>query len=133
MAEKQKSIRTPLARAKGLGSARDGTMHWWAARVTSVALVPLCLYLLFYAPSFLPEDRADVLALVSAPVMSLALLLTIIVGFYHAALGVQVIVEDYVHHEGWKLSCLIASKIFFFATGAAAIYALLLIDFGKTG
>jgi succinate dehydrogenase / fumarate reductase membrane anchor subunit len=126
----QESIRTPLARARGLGSAKESVHHWWMMRVTSVALLPLLAYLAMHANNFLlsPQDFAYLVSVIGAPVMAVVLILTILLGFYHACLGVQVIIEDYVHKELLKYPCLIFNTVFFFFAGVAGIYAVLYIS-----
>jgi succinate dehydrogenase / fumarate reductase membrane anchor subunit len=127
----EKSIRTPLGRARGLGSAKDGTAHWWMQRVTSVMLIPLCLYILFHLHYFLPDPYSLplLIAVLGDPVMSIALSLSILIGFYHAYLGVQVIIEDYVHQPAAKLACILFNAVFFFFAGFACLYSLFYIAF----
>ena len=93
------SLRTPLSQAKGLGSAKEGAHHWWAQRLTSVALVPLTLWLVFTLASWGEVSYVEVIEWMQSPLVAVGLALLVIVLFYHAQLGLQVIVEDYVH--GW--------------------------------
>lgn len=131
--DQQHSIRTPLGRARGLGSAHDGTHHWWMQRVSAIALAPLVLYLLINLRYFLSPSYADVIVFVASPDISLALILFTIASFYHAKLGVQVIIEDYIHTPLLKVTALLAN-IFFFSGGAiAAISAIVYINFGVYG
>ena len=133
--KKQASIRTPLGKARGLGSARDGTMHWWALRVTSVMMIPLFFYIAGHARYFLPipQDWLNLIILLNDPYLMLALILTVVISYYHAALGVQTIIEDYVHSEKSKIICLLLNKAFFFVAGAVCVYALLYINFALYG
>jgi succinate dehydrogenase / fumarate reductase, membrane anchor subunit len=131
MTDDKKSIRTPLGRARGMGSAKGGTHHWWMQRVTAVALVPLVLVLLGLSRRLLPDPQnlGDLIALIQTPWVAALLAAGIIIGFYHAALGMQVIIEDYVHSEGSKIVSLMLNKIFFFFAGIAALAALCSIAF----
>lgn len=127
------SIRTPLGRARGLGSSREGTHHWWMQRVTSIALVPLSLYWLFQLKHITDTDQAGFTAWLGQPVNGIAAILFIIASFYHAMLGIQVIIEDYVHGEGVKLAALLLNKLAFFALGATCVFAVLYINFAPVG
>lgn len=122
-------IRTPLGKARGLGTAKDGTGHWWMQRVTSVMLIPLTLYILAHLGRLLPDPLAltNLVATIGSPGMSLALILGIVAGFYHGWLGVQVIIEDYVHGEEIKLAALLGNTMFFLFLGAASVYSVLYI------
>lgn len=133
--EKQSSIRSPLGRARGLGSAKDGTHHWIMTRLTSVLLLPLGLFFLYQAQYFLPQpkDYTSLIVQIADPLTALALVLFILTGFYHAALGVQAIIEDYVHSEGAKISLLFLNKISFFTLGVTAVFAVIYITFALYG
>ncbi|MEM7304466.1 MAG: succinate dehydrogenase, hydrophobic membrane anchor protein [Pseudomonadota bacterium] len=93
------SLRTPLSTAKGLGSAKEGAHHWWMQRLTSIALVPLMLWLVISLALLGNMSYESAVAWVKSPFVAVGLSLVIVVMFYHVQLGVQVIVEDYVH--GW--------------------------------
>ncbi len=124
------SLVTPLNRVLGLGSAKDGTEHWWGQRVSAVALAVLGIWLaigLAGLPSF---DHAAIAAFVSAPLNSVMLLLTVLTLCYHSQLGVQIVVEDYVHSAGLKVATLIASTFAHFVLAAAGAFAVLKIAFG---
>lgn len=90
------NTRTPLSRVKGLGSAKEGTGHFWSQRVTAVALVPMIVWLCFSIASLPGMDYVTIREWLSGPFTSIVMILLIIAGFYHARLGLQVIVEDYV-------------------------------------
>ena len=103
-------LRSPLGRARGLGSARAGSTHWWAQRLTAVALVPLTLWFIWSMLRLTGASQADVQDWLSSP-LRLALLLSLIVAtFHHLQLGLQVVIEDYVHHDGLKLASILAAK-----------------------
>lgn len=131
MSSNKDAIRTPLGRARGLGSAKGGTHHWWVQRVTSVALIPLSLYFLFNLRGVTQGDYALFLAFMRDPCTAVVAILFIISSFYHAALGVQVIIEDYVHAEGLKIACLLLNKLSFLFLGAASLFAIIFISFGR--
>ncbi|GJM10972.1 MAG: succinate dehydrogenase membrane anchor subunit [Lysobacteraceae bacterium] len=94
------SLRTPLGKAIGLGSAQSGAHHWWMQRVTAVALIPLALWFVWSLMSLLGADQATVQAWISQPLNAAMLMALVIAMFYHAQLGLQVVIEDYVH-TGW--------------------------------
>lgn len=123
-------LRTPLARARGLGSAKEGVNHWWAQRVTAVALVPLTLWFVVSLLTVLGEDYAQVVAWIGSPLNTVLLVAFLFSTFYHAYLGLQVVIEDYVHTEAAKLATLLATKFLLILLGAAAILAVLRIAFG---
>lgn len=125
------SLRSPLGRVLGSGSAKDGTAHWWAQRVSAIALVPLTLWL-FFSLLLLPGlDYATVRAWLSLPVSGFLSVLTVAVLAYHAYLGTTVVVEDYVHGEGLKVLSLIALKFLYVLCAGAGIFAVLRVAFGS--
>ena len=119
------SIRTPLARARGLGSAKDGVAHWWAQRITAVALVPLTLWLGVSIAARAGAGHEEVLAWLSSPVAAVAVVLFLGALFYHSQLGLQVVIEDYVHSEWLKLATLVVLQFAHIVVAAAAIFAVL--------
>lgn len=124
------SFRTPLGTARGLGSAKAGTGHWWAQRVTAVALIPLSLW---FAVSVLQLTHADYVVTVNwlhTPYVAVLLSLFLATLFYHAYLGVQVVVEDYVHTEWLKIVTLLLIKFATVLLAAAGIFTALRIAFG---
>ncbi|MCU0809109.1 MAG: succinate dehydrogenase, hydrophobic membrane anchor protein [Candidatus Contendobacter sp.] len=121
------SIRTPLAHVRGLGTAKDGTHHWWLQRVTSIALVPLVLWFVISLLSISRVDYPTFQAWLSNPIragLMVALLATV---FYHAHLGMQVIYEDYVRPESKKFIAVLATQFVLFLLGAISIVAVLKI------
>src|SRR5215469_15220862 len=122
-------LRSPLGRALGLGSAKEGVAHWWAQRVTAVALVPLLLWFVVSLIALTGADQKAVVAWLHAPFPAIVTVLLLIAGFYHMSLGVQVVIEDYVHDEWIKISALVLNKLVAFALAATGIFAVLRIAF----
>ena len=123
------TYRTPRARVSGLGSARQGSNHWWIHRITSVALVPLTLLFAIPFARALGGEHADVLALYQHPFHAIVAVLFIGVGFHHLMQGLQVVIEDYVHAKSWRTGLLLGNSMFCFAFGLAGIFAVLKIAF----
>src|SRR5262249_16806143 len=125
-----KPLRSDLARARGLGSAKEGVQHWWAQRLTALALVPLGLWFVASLIAHLGLDRAAAAAWLRQPgVVGLAALL-IVAMFHHAQLGLQVVIEDYVGHEAVKLAAIILVKAVAILLATASLVALLTIAIG---
>ena len=103
-------LRSPLGRARGLGSARAGSKHWWAQRVTAVALVPLTIWFVWSILHLTGASRIDVADWMSSPVQLALMLALIAATFHHLQLGLQVVIEDYVHQEAAKLGLVLAMK-----------------------
>ena len=123
------SMRTPLGFARGLGSAKDGTHHWWMQRVTSVIMVPLMLW---FVISLLTVSRVDYPTLqywMSRPWNAGLLLALLTTMFYHASLGMQVVYEDYVRPECRKVMAILITNLVLLVLGAVAIVAVLKIAF----
>ncbi len=123
------SLVSPLNRVLGLGSAKGGSEHWWVQRLSSVALVPLGLWLLIALAGLPSFDYASVSAWLSGPLNSILLILLVLTMTHHSYLGVQVVVEDYVR-GATKTVTLIASTLAHLFAGCAAIYSVLRIGFG---
>ena len=125
------SLRTPLSKVRGLGSAKDGTDHWWHQRVTAVANIPLVLIFTFVIINSIGKPHAEVAALLGSPLVVIALVLMIGSLTWHMRLGMQVIIEDYVHSEGRKIACLLANTFFSAAIAVAGIFAVLKLGFAS--
>ena len=123
------SLRSPLARVRHLGSARDGTNHWWAQRVTAIALVPLVVWFVISVISLVGADHAAFVAWAGSPISGALLVLLIAATFHHAALGLQVVIEDYVHHEGAKIAGLLLVKGACLLLGVIAVLSVLSLMF----
>jgi succinate dehydrogenase / fumarate reductase membrane anchor subunit len=132
-AVKTPSIRTPLGHARGLGSARKGMHHWWMQRMTALALIPLSLYWLSCPRCITTPDYANFINWIGYPGVSIAAILFILASFYHAALGMRVILEDYIHGEGMKAILLLLNDLFFFFLGVTALFAIAYINFALYG
>jgi succinate dehydrogenase / fumarate reductase, membrane anchor subunit len=103
-------LRSPLGRARGLGSARAGSKHWWAQRLTAVALVPLTLWFIWSVLRLAGASQTDVQDWMASPVRLALMLALIAATFHHLQLGLQVVIEDYVPNEGVKLASVLAVK-----------------------
>ncbi len=124
-------MRTALGKVRGLGSAGNGTAHWWAHRLTSLALVPLAVWFVVSIAALAGADHATIVAWIANPFTAVLLALVVIAGFYHLKLSGQTILEDYVHHEGLKIASLILLSFACTAVGLASIFAILKISFGS--
>ena len=123
-------LRTPLARARGLGSARDGLHHWWAQRLTAIALIPLVVWFAISLVMLSGADYGMARAWIGSPLVMVLLILTIVIGLHHGQLGLQVVIEDYVHGDGWKLALIVAVRFVAVVFGLGAVVAILRIGFG---
>jgi succinate dehydrogenase / fumarate reductase membrane anchor subunit len=127
------SLQNPLGRARGLGSAKDGTHHWMMQRLTAFAMIPLTLFMAYALHQITAANYTTFVVWITQPMVAIALILFVLISFYHAALGLQVIIEDYVHTPGLKILILIFNKLFFFTLGVACLYAIVAINAGFKG
>ncbi len=124
------SMRTPLSRVRYHGAAHSGTSHFWRQRLTSVALIPLTLGGIFIVTSLLGRNQTTAAQVLGSPIVAITALLFIGTSIYHMWLGMQVIIEDYVHHELTKIGLLIANTFFCILVGFASAYAIFQLAFG---
>ncbi len=123
------TYRTPRARVSGLGSAGQGTHHWWLQRISALALIPLAVLFIVPFAGVLGSEHGAVLTLYAHPFHALVAVLFIAVAFRHLALGLQVVIEDYVHAKAWRTGLLVGNTMFCFAFGLAGVFAVLKIAF----
>ena len=124
------SVRSPLSRVLGLGSAKDGTGHWWAQRVTAVALIPLTLWFVFSLLTLPGLDYETVHTWLSVPITGFLAVLLVAVLAYHSYLGTTVIVEDYVTTSGMKILSLMVLLFLYVLAGGGGIFSILRVVFG---
>ncbi|HZD26151.1 MAG TPA: succinate dehydrogenase, hydrophobic membrane anchor protein [Alphaproteobacteria bacterium] len=124
------SIRTPLSRVRGLGSAKDGTGHWWAQRLTAVAMVPLVIWLAVSLAALAGAEWQRVADWLASPLVALPMILFLIAGFWHLKLGLQVVIEDYIHTEWLKIALLLANTFVVVILAGAAILSVLKLLIG---
>lgn len=122
--------RSPLGRVRAYGSAKEGVHHWWAQRLTALALVPLTVWFVGAVIGLAGADYATTRAWIAQPAQAIALVLLIVATFHHGQLGLQVVIEDYVHHEGLRIALIVLVKAAAAVAGAAATLAVLRIALG---
>ena len=123
-------FRTEAKRVRGLGSAKDGTEHFWRQRLTAMANIPLLLFFVGFVVSLNGASHEEVIAAVSHPLTAVMLIAVIGSAFLHMKLGMQVVIEDYIHGEGAKIVLLFLNSVFAFGSGLIAVFAILKISFG---
>ncbi|MGR9012566.1 MAG: succinate dehydrogenase, hydrophobic membrane anchor protein [Gammaproteobacteria bacterium] len=123
--------RTPLSRVRGLGSAKSGTTHWWMQRITAAALIPLSFWLIYFMGLSLTAPYQQTIDWLASPINSACIVAWIIAVFYHAALGLQVVIEDYVAAEGPKIiSIWVANLAFLFLAISALLAVFRVVSIG---
>jgi succinate dehydrogenase / fumarate reductase membrane anchor subunit len=125
-------MRSPLAHARGLGPAKSGgTAHWWAQRLTSMALLPLMLWFVVSVIGLVGADHGAYVGWLSDPGNTLLMVLMVVTFFYHSEQGLHVVIEDYVQSEVGKISALMAVKAFSYIGGIASLLAIFRVSFGS--
>ena len=124
------SLRSPLAAARGLGSAKSGTHHWWLQRVTAVALVPLTIWFVIGLIVHAGAPYEEMRAWIGSPITATLMISLLFAMFYHAQLGLQVVIEDYIHGHGCKIAVLWLVKGAAFFFGAAAVFSVVKLAIG---
>ena len=124
---KSNNMKTPLAQARGLGAAKSGLSHWWHQRLTAIAMVGLVAWMCVLVVMLAGADFESAMRLLSHPLNAAILILFVGVGFWHSALGLQVVLEDYVAHEGIRLTMIIALRMVLILLGAISMLSLLKI------
>ncbi|MCZ6526491.1 MAG: succinate dehydrogenase, hydrophobic membrane anchor protein [Gammaproteobacteria bacterium] len=124
------SLQTPLAKARGLGSAKQGTHHWWQQRLTAIALTPLSLWFIYSLLIIGSVDHASVTRWMSDTMNAVLLILFIVSLFHHAQLGMQVVIEDYIDSEWQKMSSIILIKFLALFAGLTSVIAILKVFLG---
>jgi len=120
-------MRTAIGKVRGLGAAGTGPHHWWMQRVSAIALVPLTVWFIVSIVALTGADHATITAWLANPLSAALMLLFLVVGFYHLKLGLQIIIEDYVHSEPLKIATLLTSTFGCYLVGLLAVLALLRI------
>ena len=124
---KSNSMKTPLAEARGLGTAKSGLAHWWHQRLTAIAMIGLVAWMCVIIVMLVGADYSGAMALLSHPVNAALIMLFIGVGFWHSSLGLQVVLEDYVAYEGVRLALIIAIRMALVLLGAISLLSILKI------
>ena len=124
------SLRSPLSKAVGLGSAKHGFSHWWWQRVTAIALIPLCLWFVYSVVCLAIGDYAAAVNWLKSPINATIMLLFVLTAIYHAQTGLQVVIEDYVHSKWLNLTSLLVIKFTSAAMAVLAIISVLKVALG---
>jgi succinate dehydrogenase / fumarate reductase membrane anchor subunit len=125
------SIKTPLGRVLGHGSAKEGVGHWWIERLTAIALLPLTVWFVWSLLSLPSFEHAEVVAWLARPWTAVLLILFVLAVTWHSQLGVQVVIEDYVHGPAVKFASTVGSNFAHILVAAAGVFAVLKIAFGQ--
>ena len=123
-------METPIGRVRGLGSAKSGAHHWWLERLTSISTLVLFVWFLVSISRLPALDHETVVEWLESPIVAVPMLLLVVSTFWHLKLGLQVVIEDYVHEGGLKLFSITLLNFFVIALGALAFYSVLKIAFG---
>ena len=123
------NLRTPLSQVKGLGSAKEGTGHFWVQRLTAIALIPLVVWIAFAVARLSSMSQADIHIWLSSPFSAVMMILFLIAAFWHAKLGLQVVIEDYVSDHAVRTVAIIAVTLISFALAVIGVFSVLRIAF----
>ena len=124
-------MRTPLSRVKGLGAAHHGVEHWWLHRMTALSNIPLILAFVIIVASLAGRPYPDAIRVLSNPFIALILVLCMISVTNHMRLGLQIVIEDYVHDRGLRIAAVIANNFFCVLIAAVCLFSILKISFGR--
>lgn len=124
------SIRTPLARVRGLGSSHSGTSDFWRQRLSAVAMLLLLIPMIIIVMSLLRSNQAGAAQVLGSPLVAILMLLFIVASVWHMKIGMQVVIEDYVHDEKLKLVAIIANNFFSIAVALASVFAIFKLSSG---
>jgi succinate dehydrogenase / fumarate reductase membrane anchor subunit len=130
-ADTRVDMRTPLSRVKGLGAAHHGVEHWWLHRVTAVSNIPLIIAFIIIVASLAGRPYPDAIRVLSNPLIAILLVLCFVSVTNHMRLGLQIVIEDYVHSKGRKIVAVIANNFFAALIAATCLFAVLKISFGR--
>lgn len=123
-------LQHPLGRVRGLGSAKAGSHHWWLQRATAIALIPLTLWFVYSALTLAAGDHASSVQWITEPANAILMILLILATFHHLQLGLQVVIEDYIHHEALKIGSLLVMKLGSVSLAVVAIFSTIMVSFG---
>ena len=126
-----RTMRTPLARVKGLGAAGHGAEHWWTHRMTAVSNIPLIVAFTIIVASLAGRSYQEAVGIVSHPLVAIILILAVVSVTTHMRMGVQIIIEDYVHDKGYKIAALIANTFYAVIIAVACLFAILKVGLGR--
>ncbi len=124
------SLRDPLARVRGLGSAREGVAHWWAQRLSAILLIPLSIWFLLCAAAYIGADYPDARVYLAQPLNAFLMMAFVLTLLYHGMLGIQVVIEDYVEHRALELGLHVVVKLSAFLCALGTVFALIRITLG---
>jgi succinate dehydrogenase / fumarate reductase membrane anchor subunit len=131
-ADTRVSMRTPLARVKGLGASGHGVEHWWVHRMTAVSNIPLIIsFVIIIAALAASPSYQEAIAIISHPLVAIILILAVISVTNHMRLGMQIVIEDYVHDKGYKIAAVIANNFYAVIVAVACLYAILKVSLGR--
>lgn len=125
------NMRTPLSTVTGLGSAKEGTSHFWWQRLTALANVPLTLFLVWFIIKMAGSTSAEMAAMVSNPIVAGLLIMMVVSVSWHMRLGMQVVIEDYIHGEGMKIALVVGNIFFSLAVAVLSTVSILILGFGS--